>query len=279
MNYPASSPAGQRDPSAPTPQPLRVVMPASRPYVTYSIMGVTIGFYVLQFISVSILGYANDAAQMDWLELYGSKINELIRAGQVWRFLTPVLLHGSVPHILFNMYALYVIGIGLERHFGPWRYLLLYVLGGFAGNVLSFLLSSGYSVGASTAIFGLIGAEAVFLYQNRRLFGSRFGSAIGNVILIIVVNLVIDFVPGSGIDYWGHIGGLVGGLMFTGFAGPRWQAEQVFSSSLQNSVQGIIPTVQLVDQRESREILTGAAAVLLVFGALALFGIIHPLVQ
>ena len=108
------------------------------------------------------------------------------------------------------MYALLVIGVGLERYFGHGRYLLLYVLGGFTGNVLSFLLSSGYSVGASTAIFGLIGAEGVFLYQNRQLFGRQFGRAIGNVIFIIVVNLVIDFVPGSGIDYWGHIGGLVG---------------------------------------------------------------------
>jgi len=138
-------------------------------------------FYLLQLVSVSLYGYANDAAQMDWLELYGSKINELIRAGQVWRLLTPVLLHASIPHILFNMYALLVIGVGLERYFGHGRYLLLYVLGGFTGNVLSFLLSSGYSVGASTAIFGLIGAEGVFLYQNRKLLGAQFGRAIGNV--------------------------------------------------------------------------------------------------
>lgn len=79
---------------------MRVAMPSSRPYMTYSIMGITIGFYLLQLVSVSLFGYANDAAQMDWLELYGSKINELIRAGQVWRLLTPVLLHASIPHIL-----------------------------------------------------------------------------------------------------------------------------------------------------------------------------------
>ncbi len=240
-------------------------MPSTRPYATYSIMGITIAFYLLQLVITSLFGYANDAAQMDWLELYGSKINELIRSGQVWRLLTPVLLHASIPHILFNMYALYVIGIGLERYFGHSRYLLLYVLGGFTGNVLSFLLSSGYSVGASTAIFGLIGAEGVFLYQNRKLLGAQFGRAIGNVIFIVVVNLVIDFVPGSGIDYWGHIGGLLGGLIFTWFAGPRWE------------VGGIYPALNLTDKREPRDVITGAAIVILIFGALAMIGMIYPI--
>ena len=252
---------------------MRVVMPSSRPYMTFSILGITVGFYFLQLIS-GISPYG-----MDWVTYFGAKINELIRAGQLWRFLTPVLLHASIPHILFNMYALYVIGIGLERHFGHWRYFLLYVLGGFAGNVLSFLFSSGYSVGASTAIFGLIGAEAVFLYQNRQLFGRRFGSAIGNVIFIIVVNLVIDFVPGSGIDYWGHIGGLLGGLMFTWFAGPRLGVETVYDAvPMQTSMPVMAPAARLIDQREPHEVVTGAAIVLLIFGALAVFGMIYPIV-
>ena len=176
------------------------------------------------------------------------------------------------------MYALLVIGVGLERYFGHWRYLLLYLLGGFTGNVLSFLFTSGYSVGASTAIFGLIGAEGVFLYQNRQLFGRQFGRAIGNVIFIVVVNLAIDFVPGSGIDYWGHIGGLLGGLIFAWFAGPRWEVGAVYSpSSLQNTGQGMVPTAQLVDKREPREIITGAAIVILIFSALAMVGMIYPI--
>jgi len=189
--------------------------------------------------------------------------------------MTPVLLHASIPHILFNMYALYVIGVGLELHFGHWRYFLLYMIGGFTGNVLSFLFSSGYSVGASTAIFGLIGAEGVFLYQNRQLFSRRFGSAIGNVIFIVVLNLVIDVFPGSGIDYWGHIGGLLGGLIFTWFAGPRLGVEAVYEGL---SMPGMAPAARLVDQRESREVVTGTAIVLLIFGALAVYGMIHPIV-
>lgn len=249
-------------------------MPSSRPYMTYSIMGITIGFYLLQLISSSSPYYGG----MDWTTYYGAKINELIRAGELWRLLTPVLLHASIPHILFNMYALLVIGVGLERYFGHGRYLLLYVLGGFTGNVLSFLFSSGYSVGASTAIFGLIGAEGVFLYQNQKLLGAQFGRAIGNVIFIIVINLVIDFVPGSGIDYWGHIGGLLGGLIFTWFAGPRWEVETIYPSSLlQNFGQGLVPAASLVDKREPREVWTGAMVTLLIFGALAVIGMIYPI--
>jgi len=238
-------------------------MPSSVPYVTYSIVGVTTVFYLLQVASVYFFGYANTASQIDWLELYGARINVAIRAGELWRLLTPALLHASVPHILFNMYALVVFGVGLERNFGHWRYLTLYVLGAFTGNVLSFLLSSGYSVGASTAIFGLIGAEGIFLYQNRKMFGSQFGRAIGNIVFIVAINLLLDLTPG--IDIWGHIGGLLGGLIFTFFAGPRFEVE------------GIYPALHLVDTREAREVLTGAAAVILIFGVLTMIGIFHPI--
>ncbi len=269
-NYPASLPDDRSAASSPgqpiresSPASVRISLPNSVPYVTYAIVGLTTAIYILQLISVWVFGYANDASQMDWLELYGSKINGFIRAGELWRFLTPVLLHASIPHILFNMYALIIFGPTLERYFGRWRFLLLYLLGGFAGNVMSFLLSSGYSVGASTAIFGLIGAEGIFLFQNRKLFGGHFGRAIGNIAFIVVVNLLLDLTPG--IDIWGHIGGLFGGLIFTWFAGPRWEVE------------GIYPDLRLSDHREPREVITGVAAVILIFGLLAFIGIIYPL--
>ena len=239
-------------------------MPTSVPYVTYSIVGVTVLVYLLQVASVYFFGYANAASQVDWLEAYGARINVFIHAGQLWRLLTPALLHASIPHILFNMYALIVFGVGLERNFGRWRFLTLYVLGAFTGNVLSFLLSNGYSVGASTAIFGLIGAEGIFLYQNRKILGSQFGRAIGNIVFIVAINLFIDLTPALGIDIWGHIGGLLGGLIFTWFAGPRFEVE------------GIFPSLHLADTREPREVLTGVAAVLLIFGALLMIGILHP---
>ncbi len=257
-NRPASvSPPAAEDSrqGIPAQQPVRVAMPQSAPYVTYTIIGITVAFYVLQLASQFLL-------QADIPAALFIKSNELIRSGQLWRLLTPALLHASIAHIGFNMYALFSFGTGLERHFGHGRFLLLYVLGAFTGNVASFLFSSANSLGASTAIFGLLGAEGIFLLQNRKLFAGQFRSAISNIIFVAVINL---FIIGSlpGIDNWGHIGGLLGGLMFTWFAGPLWEIE------------GISPALQLVDQRPPHEVVTGAATVILVFGALAVWGMIR----
>ncbi len=257
----------ERPPAGPA--QVRVSLPVSVPYVTYSLVGLTSVIYLLQMGSVALFGYASAPAQMDWLEAYGARINDLIRLGELWRFLTPVFLHASIPHILFNMYALIAFGAGLERHFGRWRFLILYLLSGFTGNVVSFLLSNGYSVGASTAIFGLVGAEGVFLFQNRGLFGSQFGRAIGNVIFIVAVNLMLGLTPG--IDNWGHVGGLLGGLVFTWFAGPVWEVKQ------STALSGTVPGLYLADRREPREVMTGAATVILIFGALAAWGMLYPI--
>jgi rhomboid protease GluP len=260
---PASDSSAQ---PVPAQQAVRVALPQSAPYVTYTIIGVTVFVFVLQMLSVAVFGRSSGGA--DLLEVYGALIGSSVRAGEVWRLITPILLHDNsfLVHILFNMYALYIFGIGLERHFGHRRFLLLYLLGGFSGNVMSFLISSQhyvYSVGASTAIFGLIGAEGVFLYQNRKLFAGQFGSAIRNVIFIVAVNLFIGF-SSTNIDNLGHIGGLLGGLVFTWFAGPLWEVESNFLGSY-----------NLVDRRPSREVIIGAATVLLIFGGLAMWGMVR----
>jgi rhomboid protease GluP len=232
--------------------------------VTYSIIGLTVICYVLQLISIAFFGRFSGG--MDLLEVYGALNGNAVRAGELWRLITPVLLHDNsfYLHILFNMYALLSFGTQLERHFGHRRFLLLYLLAGFSGNVMSFLFSSGYSysVGASTAIFGLLGAEAVFLIQNRKMFAGQFRSAIGNIIFIAAVNL---FIIGSlpNIDNAGHIGGLLGGLIFTSFAGPLWEIE------------GIQPAYHLVDRRPAREVIIGAAVVVLIFGALVMWGMVR----
>lgn len=254
---PASFP--EREP-APAPQQIRIQMPDLPTIVTYGLIGFTVFVYILQMLSVALWGYA--IYQMDWLEFFGARINSAIRAGDLWRFITPVFLHGSLAHIFFNMYALFSIGGLLEKHYGYIRFITLYFLTAFSGNVFSFLFTgeNGYSVGASTAVFGLIGAELIFFYQNRELFGSYARQAISNTVFIIAINLFIGLSPG--IDNWGHIGGLLGGAMFAWFASPRW------------ALTGIAPDIKLADQREPHEIFTGTAIVILVFGALAVWGFV-----
>jgi rhomboid protease GluP len=158
-------------------------------------------------------------------------------------------------HIAFNMYALYNLGRGLERSYGHFRFLLLFLFGGVAGNLASFALTPSGSLGASTAIFGLLAAEGIFFYQNRRLLAGQASRAISQIISIAMVNLFIGFTVPQ-IDNWGHIGGLLGGAAFAWIAGPLLQVE------------GTFPNLELTDQRGLR--LTWLAATGLGF-LLALF--------
>lgn len=256
MQPPASFPDPEPAP-APEPIPTRqrsyVRMPSLPPVATYILIGFTVFVYILQMLGSALLG--DSTYGTDIVTYYGARISEAINAGQLWRLITPVFLHGSLMHIFFNMYALLSVGTLLERHFGHGRFLLLYFLGAFSGNVLSYLFTQGYSVGASTAVFGLIAAEAIFFYQNRELFGSYARQAISNAVFIIVINLFLGLAPN--IDTWGHIGGLLGGAMFAWFAGPKWL------------MVGIPPEFSLHDERESREVITGVLLVLIIFGGLA----------
>ncbi len=240
--------------SSPLPPPLQPVtlsLPADVPRVTYTLLGLTVLAYLLQLLSQFLLGY-------DLLIEWGVKANDAIQAGQWWRFFTPMLLHGSILHIGLNMYALLSFGSGLERHYGHGRFLLLYLLSGFAAGVFSFLLTEEYSIGASGAIFGLIGAEGIFLYQNRRFFGDQFKAQINNIIVIVALNLFLGLSPR--IDNWAHIGGLLGGLIFAWFAGPCF------------NIAGLFPNFSLQDQRDPRQVVLGALVVCILFGALAAMG-------
>jgi rhomboid protease GluP len=193
------------------------------------------------------------------LVLLGAKINSLIITGQWWRLFTPALLHASLLHVGFNMYALYAIGPSLESYYGHWRFLGLYILGAFGGNVLSFLMTSGLSVGASTAIFALIAAEGVFIYQNRAIFGPQARNMLINVIVIVVANLLLSLSPG--VDIFGHLGGLLAGLLFGWFAGPRVAVEYIYHE------------YQLVDQRSPAMAWLMGAVVFLIFAGIALWRI------
>ncbi len=187
-----------------------------RPLVTYTMMGISLVAFALQVLSRFVLGW-------DLPGQLGMKAAEGILAGQWWRLLTPIWLHGGLFHLAFNMYALYALGSQLEPLYGHTRFLSLYLLAGFAGNAFSLIMSPAYSLGSSTAIFGLLAAHAVFLYRNRAFFGARGRPALINILTIAAINFLIGLSPG--IDNWGHLGGFVGGLGFAWFAGPLLQID------------------------------------------------------
>lgn len=235
-------------PETPQRREFRIDMPAKKPLVSNIILGITIAFFLLQYASEALYGY-------DYLFLFLGKINEAIMVGQFWRFFTPMFLHGDILHIAFNMYALYVFGRNLEYQYGHTRFLLLYIVSAFAGNVVSFVLSPSPSLGASTAIFGLVAAQLIFVYRNKKFYGSRGQSILMNTVMILGINLLLGLSPQ--IDNWGHLGGMLGGLVYAWTAGPVWK------------IIDDVDDPRIEDQQSKMNTYTGAAIVIAAFAILA----------
>jgi membrane associated rhomboid family serine protease len=138
--------------------------------------------------------------------------------GEWWRLVTSMFLHGFVLHIVFNMVALWYIGRPVEEYLGSLRYLLLYLVSGLAGSAGALVADpTGVTVGASGAIFGILGAMLILEWNAT----GRFGGAAAS---LIAINLVFNFAyngAGGNISIGGHVGGLIGGILVT-LAFARW---------------------------------------------------------
>ncbi|KAK4798675.1 hypothetical protein SAY86_031001 [Trapa natans] len=133
---------------------------------------------------------------------------------QVWLLITCIWLHGGVFHLLANMLSLLVIGIRLEQEFGFARIGLLYIISGFGGSLMSALfIQSNISVGASGALFGLLGGMLSELITNWTMYANKAAAFI-TLLLIIALNLAVGILPH--VDNFAHIGGFLSGF-FLGF--------------------------------------------------------------
>jgi membrane associated rhomboid family serine protease len=159
-----------------------------------------------------------------------------VATGQYYRLLTGMFLHESptggglgITHILFNMWALYVVGPPIERWLGRARFIAFYLLAGLCSSVAVYVFSNPISetLGASGAIFGLF--AALFVMGRRLRFDVR---SVGGIIMI---NLVITFFPGLNISWQGHVGGLLGGAALSAawaYAPRRWRTPAQLASSI-----------------------------------------------
>ena len=130
-----------------------------------------------------------------------------VRAGEYWRLITAAFLHANIIHLFVNMYALHILGTQVETFLGRWKFLLIYLISAITGSLLSVTITNHLSVGASGAIFGLLGALAYFGYHYRLYLGDALR---GQIIPVIIINLAIGFAIPY-IDNAAHIGGLIGG--------------------------------------------------------------------
>ena len=175
-----------------------------KPIITYGVMAICIIVFALMYI----LG--NGSEDSYTLIKFGANYDILTRMGQYYRLFTSMFLHIGIMHLICNMYSLFIIGKEVESFFGKWKYLLIYILSGVCGSILSMAFSHNtVSAGASGAIFGLLGALLYFGYYYRTYLGATIKRSL---LPVIAFNLVIGFLT-PGIDNAAHIGGLVSGIL------------------------------------------------------------------
>ena len=171
------------------------------------------------------------------LILLGANNRSLVLGGQVWRLLTSAFLHGNLLHLLVNMYSLWIIGSQVETYIGKWKFLVIYLLSAIMGSLFSIVFyANSISIGASGALFGLMGALLYFGYHYRLYLSNTLTS---QIIPIIALNLLFGFtVPG--IDNACHIGGLIGGYLSTMIVGLKYKSQK------SENINGIIVYLLLV---------------------------------
>lgn len=186
----------------------RVVDPsaAARPLaastpVTMAILGVSVALFVAGFVSPELRAQTF---------LSGAQINPAVAVGEWYRLVTAAFLHADLMHVLFNMWALYVLGPQLERQVGSAAFAGLYAGSALAGGATFYLLEpGGVAVGASGAIFGLFGAWLVAAYRNRRTVWGRSGFR--QLLVLLGINLALPIVVPR-IAWQAHVGGLLAGM-------------------------------------------------------------------
>lgn len=182
--------------------------------VTYVIIGLLVLIYLLGLFTNNQDNFINMFA------VYGPFIRKY---HEYYRLLTGTFLHGGLFHLLSNCYALYIIGSQIESFYGKSKYLIIYLFSAITGSLLSITLANNASIGASGAIFGLMGALLYFGYYYRVYIGSTWKQ---RILPVILLNLVIGLIV-PGIDYFAHIGGLIGGVLISMAVGLKYKHKKV----------------------------------------------------
>lgn len=190
--------------------------------VTYSLIVINILIYIF----IALVGKDFFEFDPNVLYKYGALVNshQMVNSIDYLRIVSSIFLHGGLLHLVFNMYSLYVLGPQLESFFGKIKFTLIYLISGICGNLLSmmFLADTHVSVGASGAIFGLLGALVYFGYHYRVYLGGVIKS---QIIPLIAINLFIGYIS-SGINNIAHIGGLIGGVLISIALGVKYRSQK-----------------------------------------------------
>ena len=192
------------------------VFKMKKPIITYLIIGVCVMVYILMYLLGK--GSYDNQTLVDFGALFKPY---LVKYNEYFRLITCAFVHIGIAHILFNMYALYIIGAQLESYLGKTKYLIIYLFSAIAGSIFSCVFTTDViSAGASGAIFGLMGSMLYFGYHYRVYLGNVLKS---QIIPLVVLNLLLGFVL-VGVDSAAHVGGLIGGLLMTMALGVEYKS-------------------------------------------------------
>jgi membrane associated rhomboid family serine protease len=198
---------------------------------TRVLVGVNVAFFLFEIVLSAGMVFGSGVSTRS-LSSMGALVPARVALDhEYWRLLTSMFLHAGIFHLLFNMWALWVVGSFLERVMGTLRFVLLYFVSGLAGSVLVLIAGPEMipTVGASGAIFGVFGATFAWAYlsRGRDMMADQMVRSMG---IILVLNLAITFVGSAYISWQAHVGGLLGGL--AAFAAMRWGDKQGFRGKM-----------------------------------------------
>jgi rhomboid protease GluP len=181
---------------------------SSTPVITIALIGINAAIF---FVTVTQGLLQSESAILR----AGALSRELVFHGQVWRLFSAMFLHGGIEHLVGNAVGLFIVGMAAEHAYGKLEMTGIYVVSGLCGSIFSVLINPGPSVGASGAIFGLLGATIVFFLKYRDRLHLR-DKRVGNVLLMWAAYSIgtAYFIPF--VDNAAHIGGLIGGA-FSGY--------------------------------------------------------------
>lgn len=180
-----------------------------KPWITIIIIAINVIMYgITAYLSSAAKGSIFNS-DTNVLVLLGAKVNSLITQGEYYRLVTCMFLHGGIVHVGVNMYSLYAIGPMVEKVYGKAKYIAIYFISGICASIFSYIFSTSVSIGASGAIFGLLGAVLVFAIKSKGKTGSAF---IRSILSVIFINIFIGATLPN-IDNFAHIGGLLGGMI------------------------------------------------------------------
>ena len=166
---------------------------------------------IIAFVMLMLSGGSTDT---EVLIKFGALSSNLISEGQYWRFIACVFLHANLMHLGVNAFSLFIFGPTAEIFFGRIKFLAIYLIAGAGGSITSYVFIDPRSigVGASGAVFGVLGSIAVYYYLNQHIYGKYGRGMMGGIGVIVLLNLGFGFTV-QGVDNWAHIGGLVFGIL------------------------------------------------------------------